>query len=196
MAVEAVRGGKGSWVQRMLSCLEKFGWQDLGAESLRGVSEAESKGMLESIAWRRVKEEWRDELEKKPKLVMLKKIMELEEDLISSCAGWKVKSERKMLLKLRGGTAAFQVELGRWHGVRREDRMCKECNSGEVEDVVHWLVRCPAWSRLRESLRSHCTIRHGQNEEEEAANILCQACVNHNITRGVRAMYEARFGPL
>ena len=39
---------------------------------MRGVSEAELKEMLESIAWRRVKEEWRDELEKKSKLVMLK----------------------------------------------------------------------------------------------------------------------------
>ena len=106
-------------------------------------------------------------------------IVELEEDLISSCAGWKVKSERRMLLKLRGGTAAFQVELGRWYGVRREDRMCKECNSGEVEDVVHWLLRCVVWRRLRESLRSHCTIKSGQNEEEEVANILCEACVSH-----------------
>ena len=165
------------------------------AESLQGVSEAELKRILESIAWRRVKEEWRDELEKKPKLVMLKKIMELEEDLISSYAGWRVKSERRMLLKLRGGTAAFQVESDRWHGVRREDRMCKECNSGEVEDVVHWLVRCPVWRRLRESLRSHCTIKPGLNEEE-VAKILCQVCVNRKITLGIRAMYEARFGPL
>ena len=42
--------------------------------------------MLEGVASRRVKEEWRDKLEKKPRLVMLKKIVELEE--ISSCAGW------------------------------------------------------------------------------------------------------------
>jgi hypothetical protein len=28
--------------------------------------ETELKGMLESIAWRRVKEEWRDELERSP----------------------------------------------------------------------------------------------------------------------------------
>ena len=123
--------------------------------------------MLESIAWRRVKEEWRDELEKKSKLGVLKKLVELEEDLIYRCAGWKVKSERRMLLKLRGGTAVFQVELGRWHGVRREDRMYKECNSGEVEDVVHWLVRCPLWRRIRESLRSYCTIKPGLNEEDE-----------------------------
>jgi hypothetical protein len=100
------------------------------------MSESELKGMLESIAWRRVKEEWRGELEKKPMLGMLKKIGELEE--ISSCVRWSVKSERRMLLKLRGGTALFQVELGRWQGVRREDKVCKECNSGEVEDVVHW----------------------------------------------------------
>ena len=54
--------------------------------------------------------------------MMLKEIMELEEDLISSCAGWRVESERRMLLKFRGGTAAFQVELGRWHGVSKERR--------------------------------------------------------------------------
>ena len=29
--------------------------------------------------------------------------------MLESCAGWRVKSERRMLLKLRGGTAAFQV---------------------------------------------------------------------------------------
>ena len=35
-------------------------------------------------------------------------------------------------MKLRGGTAAFQMEVGRWKGVAREERVCKECSSGEV----------------------------------------------------------------
>jgi hypothetical protein len=61
VAVEAVRYRKGAWVKRIASCFEKFGWQDLGAESVRGMSEVELKGMLASIAWRRVKEKWRDE---------------------------------------------------------------------------------------------------------------------------------------
>ena len=43
------------------------------------------------------------------------------------------------MLKLRGGTAAFQIEMGRWYGVKREERVCKECDSREVEDVGHWL---------------------------------------------------------
>ena len=30
--------------------------------------------------------------------------------------------------------------------------MCKECGSGEVEDVSHWLLRCAAWEELRQPL--------------------------------------------
>ena len=57
-----------------------------------------------------------------------------------------MKSERRMMLKLQGATAPLQVEMGRWWGVKREERICKECNSSEVEDVVHWLLRCLTWN--------------------------------------------------
>ena len=40
-----------------------------------------------------------------------------------------------MMTRLRGGTAELEIEVGRWHGVRGEDRVCKECGSGEVEDI-------------------------------------------------------------
>ena len=45
-------------------------------------------------------------------------------------------------MKLRGGTAELGVETGRWHGVRREERICKNCRSREVEDVKHVVMRC------------------------------------------------------
>ena len=47
---------------------------------------------------------------------------------------------------------AFQIEMGRWHGVKREERVCKECNSGEVEGVCHWLSQCSAWDHLSRPL--------------------------------------------
>ena len=56
------------------------------------------------------------------------------------------------MLKLRGGTVAFQIEMGRWHGLKREQRVCKECGSGEIEDVCHWLLQCSAWYHLRQPL--------------------------------------------
>ena len=47
------------------------------------------------------------------------------------------------MIKLRVGMAAFQIEVGRWQGVERKEKMCKEYQSGEVEDVCHWVLQCP-----------------------------------------------------
>ena len=47
-----------------------------------------------------------------------------------------------MMTRLRRGTAELGIEVGRWHGVRREERVCKECGNGEVEDIDHFVMRC------------------------------------------------------
>ena len=62
----------------MTACCNDFGWQDVGVEQVKDMSENELKRMLESVAWRRVRKEWSQELENKPKLSMLKKIVEYE----------------------------------------------------------------------------------------------------------------------
>ena len=46
-------------------------------------------------------------------------------ELESSCAVLKRIRDRRMMIKLRGGTAAFQIEVGRWQGVERKERMYK-----------------------------------------------------------------------
>ena len=51
------------------------------------------------------------------------------------------RADRRMMIKLRGGTARFQIQMARWRGVTRKGGICKECDSGEVEDVDHWLTR-------------------------------------------------------
>ena len=89
----------------------------------------------------------------------------------SSCAVLKRKRDRRMMIKLRGGTAAFQIEVGRWQGVERKERACKECQSEEVEDVCHRLLRCPAWDHLRLPLVkevSHCDGFQGRAESQQA----------------------------
>ena len=35
---------------------------------------------------------------------------------------------------------------------KREERKCTECYSGEVEDVMHFLMRYKAWNGEREEL--------------------------------------------
>ena len=90
-----------------------------------------------------------------------------------------------MMLKLRGGTAAFQIEMGRWHGMKREERVCKECDIGEVEDVCHWLLQCSAWDHLRQPLLE---AMEGSREAfpvksigERATLVLSLACKNYRI---------------
>ena len=36
---------------------------------------------------------------------------------------------------LRGGTAWLEIKKGRWQGVHREEQVCRNCQSGEVEDA-------------------------------------------------------------
>ena len=79
VATKAVKFGRGSWMQKMNMCCKEFGWQEINMEGVRGLSNAEVKEMLESIAWRKTWEEWGREMEVKPKLSMLQKIMDLEE---------------------------------------------------------------------------------------------------------------------
>ena len=81
------------------------------------------KGLLLSVAWRNisVRDDWRKEMCEKPKLSMMKLIVECQVE--SSFVFLKLKVERKMMLKfMRGGTVVFQIEMGRWLGVKREER--------------------------------------------------------------------------
>ena len=80
---------------------------------------------------------------------------------------------RRVLTKLRGGTAELQVEMARWKGLRREDRKCTECGSGEVEDVQHFLIRCEAWNRERKKLMEKMkSLVAGFDEEEEERRLV------------------------
>ena len=176
--------GKGAWVKNMAKCVGDFGWSGMGVDAVpvKNLSDSEIQEMLESVAWRRVTSMMKEDMEDKPKLSILREIADLK--LESSCALVKVKRERTMLMKLRGGTAAFQIEVGRWQGVTRDDRVCKECQSGEVEDVCHWLLQCPAWDHIRRPLLTQPGMDiwpQGTSIKKQTAITLSAACTNCSI---------------
>ena len=51
---------------------------------------------------------------------------------------------------LRGGTNDLRIETGRYEKLEETERICIFCESGEVEDVRHFLCRCEAWKDERE----------------------------------------------
>ena len=61
------------------------------------------------------------------------------------------KRRRRVLAKLRGGTAALRIETGRWSGLKREERSCsRQCTVEEVEHEEHFLLRCEGWRQETE----------------------------------------------
>ena len=192
IAAEALKFGKGNWICKMSVCWGQFGWKDVNVEVLKELSTGELKEMLVASAWRKVREEWDQEMETKPKLEILKRIVKLEE--WSDCARVVRRAERRIMIKLRGGTAQFQIETGRWKGVTRHERICKECDSGEVEDVEHWLMRCEAWKPQRVNLEAWMQ-RHGDkySTQDSTASLLSAACSNYDLLSIVVCMWHARF---
>ena len=133
---------------------------------MKGMSSAEAKYMRKNCAWREVTAE---ELEKWPKLCVLQELV--RRGFEATCVGVKRKKIRRILTKLRGGTAELQVEVGRWRGLKREERKCTNCDGGEVEDVKHFLMRCKAWNREREGLVEKMKKVAGFDEAEEERNV-------------------------
>ena len=111
-------------------------------EALSGLMMREVKLALKAIAWRKVRQVWREEARGRSKLVMIGRLMDYE--CKAQCVEIDGKGQRSMLAKLRGGTAGLRIETGssRWCGLERQERICKCCESGEVEDVKYLVMRC------------------------------------------------------
>ena len=67
-------------------------------------------------------------------------------------------------------------------------------HEGEVEDVVHWLIRCPPWIGHREVLLKQCYDHSSNSDEDTTARLLCLACHNHKIAAEIHTMWKVRFG--
>ena len=128
------------WVKDLRQRLEVFGWKEVDVEALSGLTVREVKQILKDIAWRKLREVWREEARARSKLVMIGRLMDHE--CKARCVEVDCKRQRRMLANLRGGTAELRIETGRCCGWKREERICNNCRSGEAEDVEHLVMRC------------------------------------------------------
>ena len=93
----------------MEKSLRMFGCEGLGAEGLSSLSLNKLRQMLRDVAWRQVVESWRVEARSYSKLVEVGKV--IEKGCKERCVEVKRKRKRRILTKLRGGTAAWRL---RW----------------------------------------------------------------------------------
>ena len=103
-------------------------------------------------------------MSEKPKLELLKMIV--DKDCTLRSAQIESKEVRRMVTKLRGGTAQLHIETGRWKGEGREERKCKESSGQEVEDAKHLLINCARWQDEKEEL-----IERVKDTQERGGNL-------------------------
>ena len=68
-----------------MKCVREFGWQGVNVDYVQNLSEVDLKEMLVCAAWQRVREEWKRQMEIKPKLAMMKLIGDCEVESNYAC---------------------------------------------------------------------------------------------------------------
>ena len=53
------------------------------------------------------------------------------------------------LSRFRLSSHSLMIEIGRYNGTPREDRLCTFCNMRKKEDEYHFLLVCPYYTELR-----------------------------------------------
>lgn len=59
--------------------------------------------------------------------------------------------KRRILTKFRVSCHSLNIEKGRHNGLKPEERICKTCNSNDIEDEFHFLFVCPKYQDQRDA---------------------------------------------
>jgi len=54
------------------------------------------------------------------------------------------------LMKFRCSCHKLSIEVGRFHNIPREERMCSKCNMSVLGDEFHFIMVCPHFKHLRQ----------------------------------------------
>ncbi len=85
---------------------------------------------------------------RKPKLhiyVTFKDTYEVESYALS----FMNRKHRSYLAQYQCGILPLEIENGRWQNKPVEERMCKVCESGEVENEFHFIFSCTLYNNIR-----------------------------------------------
>ena len=73
------------------------------------------------------------------------------------------RNERSLLAQFRCGILPLLIETRRYVGEKTIERLCKICDSQQIEDETHFLLHCPFYSVLRNTLFS--SVEHADLDQ-------------------------------
>ena len=91
---------------------------------------------------------WYAELADSSKLCLYKDYtLYYEHETYLNCLN--IRKFKHTLSKLRSRCHNLEIEVGRYHGLPRHDRLCRLCKD-EVENEIHFMLQCPVYEILRQ----------------------------------------------
>ena len=64
----------------------------------------------------------------------------------------KFKTDRSTICKYRISAQSLAIEKGRYKNIPQKARLCTKCESGQIEDEVHFFIQCPKYNIYRQEL--------------------------------------------
>ncbi len=87
------------------------------------------------------------ELKDRFKRNKLKELKETDKKYLEKVVNIK---HRRSLSRFRMSAHNLEIENGRYRNIPKENRLCKICNTGDVEDEIHFTLHCPALIQIRD----------------------------------------------
>ena len=81
---------------------------------------------------------------------------------------------RKVMSQFRVSNHKLQIERGRYENIPRDQRICKLCDSGEIEDEFHFTFKCKKFDHLRENSNNILKTMFELNTTDESKRKLLQ----------------------
>ena len=166
---------------------------EIRAKLFEGLNNYQVDSIVRSSIWRAVRGEWGEAVKNKSKLEWWRRELTESGDRLGEGRGGIVyiedRSCRRLGAELRAGCCKLEVEMGRWRGNKRDDRICKLCGEG-IEDEKHFLTICTkldlhrVWMREEENLENL--------NEDEKSNMILKSLEMPKIARFVLNMWKSR----
>lgn len=127
---------------------------------------------------------WIESVQNMPKLRTYKLIKSQfsTEEYLKKCLS---RNQRSALSRMRCGTFPLELEKGRIRNIPVEQRICKMCDSGEVEDELHFMINCKLYSDIRNELLQELQTLHHNDFPDLSSIDKLKELLNSNKSKTV-----------